>query len=114
MDEIRDSGNTNSESSEAALRDLALRLLSSNYGYAHTTEAEELLVGKLPEPMPDDIPILEDSRVIGSLIYTALGARSCTILLGSDVSPEQVLDYYDERLEATGWNLPDMSGLNAA
>jgi hypothetical protein len=91
----------------AMLSDLMLRLLSYDLGGGRTSQARELLVGKLPDSMPVEVPVLEDSRIIGSLAHDVMGYRSYSILLGSDIPAERLYDIYDERLRNAGWEKPD-------
>src|SRR5262245_13323240 len=85
-----------------ALRDLTLRLLSEE-----GLDTEEILVGRLPDGFPADIPILEDTLIIGSQISSTETQTHFTVLFGTNLSPEQVLDLYDQRLQAMGWFLPN-------
>jgi hypothetical protein len=101
MDETSDTNR------EDTLRDLALRLLSQNYGLGHSSRATELIVGRLPDEMPADVPILEDSQVIGALVSEVMGYKGYIVILGSDFPPEQIYDLYDARLRAAGWDKPD-------
>lgn len=109
------------------LRYLTLRLLSDQ-----GTQAREILVGQLPRQWPADIPILQDTRILGSETSSPVptsgkgkdggsatksdagedesedGNRNetFTVVLGTDLAPETILDLYDERLRAAGWILP--------
>jgi hypothetical protein len=90
-----------------ALRDLTFRLLSER-----SLQVEDIIVGRLPDRFPADIPILEDSQIIGSQVSSpSTGTRRhFTVILGTDLSPEQAVELYDQRLRAEGWTLPNTGG----
>ena len=83
-----------------ALRDLTFRLLSER-----NSQVEDIIVGRLPDRFPADIPILEDSQIIGSQVSSTGTQTHFTVILGTDLSPEQAVELYDQRLRAEGWTL---------
>lgn len=94
------------EGSEPALRTLAERLLHIPFpDMSETADEIHLLVEQLPEQLPVEIPIADGSRIVGSLVR---GRYSVTIVLDSDRTPVQVLDFYRERMQAAGWAVPEM------
>ncbi len=93
----------NSNLNESDLLELALRL-ATNPGDSRTQNAQ-LLPGQLPDQLPVAIPFPEGSRVFGSLIRTP---ESITMLLDTPLSPEHVLTFYTERMQATGWQTTDI------
>src|SRR3954452_14098611 len=91
---------------EVALRSLALRLLSSHSEY-HFSEAVDILVGEIPADMPEDLPFLEDSRIAGSLVRNEKNYPRYSILFDSALPPQDILDFYDRRMQAAGWSIPE-------
>lgn len=71
----------------------------------HTTLTEklQLLVGELP-PMPESLPLPEESRILGTFMRSSTNA---TIVLSTSLSPTGVLAFYKERLSALGWQEPE-------
>lgn len=88
---------------ETDLLELALRL--ATYHEDPHTQNAHLLPGQLPDQLPVDIPVLEGSRILGSLIRSP---ESFNILLDMQLSPEQVLAFYRERMQGAGWQTNDM------
>ena len=86
------------------LEKLALGLLV--YPGDPRTSEPRLFLGKIPENLPIEVPIPEQSRVVGTL------ARSEThveIVLESDLTPEEVFSFYRVQLTSLGWHeLEDM------
>ena len=87
---------------ESDLLELALRL-ATHPGDSRTQNAQ-LLPGQLPDQLPVDIPFPEGSRVLGSLIRNP---ESITMFLDTHLSPEQVLTFYRQRMQASGWQTPE-------
>lgn len=88
---------------EALLQELALRL-STSPGDPRISDPQ-LLVGQLPGNLLVEIPLPEGSRVLGSLIRSQ---EHIDIVFDSDLSPEDVLSFYEERMSAAGWNDQEM------
>lgn len=95
---------SNTSSNEAALLTLALRLLERREQGTLTPEATQLLVGQLPPQLPVEIPLPEGSRILGSLIRSG---KQIAIVLDTDCCPEKVLDFYRDRLQISGWKIPE-------
>jgi len=93
----------NSNLNESDLLELALRL--ATYPGDSRTQNAQLLPGQLPDQLPVDIPFPEGSRVLGSLIRNP---ESIDMLLDTHLSPEHVLTFYTERMQAAGWQTTDI------
>jgi hypothetical protein len=89
--------------SESDLLELALRL--ATYPGDSRTQNAQLLPGQLPDRLPVNIPFPEGIRVLGSLIRNP---ESINIFLDTHLSPEQVLTFYRQRMEAAGWQTTDI------
>jgi hypothetical protein len=63
-----------------------------------------LFLGKIPENLPIEIPIPEQSRVVGTL---ARSEAHVEIVLESDLSPEEVFSFYRAQLTSLGWHEPE-------
>jgi hypothetical protein len=88
---------------ETDLLEFALRL--ATYPGDSRTQKAQLLPGQLPDQLPVDIPFPEGSRVLGSLISNP---ESINMFLDTHLSPEQVLTFYRQRMEALGWQTTDI------
>jgi len=58
-----------------------------------------LFVGQLPAGLPFELPVPPSCRIIGTIIQGTL----TTVLLNSDLSPNQVLAFYQEQLVTSDW-----------
>jgi hypothetical protein len=90
---------------DASLRELAMALIAARYPDATdeaSGEGPQLLPGQLPPSFPADFPLPPGGRVVGSLV-----AARPAIVLDTDLSPEEVIAFYTERLTAAGWNRPE-------
>ncbi|GAC1347636.1 MAG: hypothetical protein NVSMB27_13490 [Ktedonobacteraceae bacterium] len=85
------------------LLELALRL--ATYPDDSRTQNAQLLPGQLPDQLPVDIPVPEGSHVLGSLIRNS---ESINILLDTHFSPAQVLTFYRQHMQATGWQTTEI------
>ena len=85
---------------EAALREFIGRALT--YHYAGATGGTTVLIGGLPENLGFDLPVPEDSRVIGSIVRGTLEGGT-EIILDVDLAPEEALAFYREQLLQAGW-----------
>lgn len=83
---------------ETDLLELALRL--AIYPDGSRTRNAQLLPGQLPDQLPVAIPFPEGSRILGSLISNP---KKIDMFLDTQLSPEQVLTFYRQRMEALGW-----------
>ena len=84
----------------ALLRALALRLLPRHYAGGVATETVQLLVGRPPDNLPIDLPLPEGAQVVASATASPL---QVVIFLDAAALPEEVLDFYRERLQSAGW-----------
>lgn len=98
-------GDTRSETgNEETLRALAVRLAAAPFFGHGSGKDVQLLVGELPANLPFPVQLPDAVRVLGSLITPEQGT---TIVLQTDLSPEDVLAFYREGLTAEGWTEPD-------
>jgi len=89
---------------ESALYTLATRLIPRRYqSPAVGTTRHQLLAGQLPSELPFDVPVPPLAVVIG----TVMDGHFTTVLLDTDLSPKQALDFYDGELTRTGWTALD-------
>lgn len=87
----------------AQLRELALRFLAPAFR-AETGQAQ-LLVGSLPASLPFEFPLPENSQIVGSFISSP---QTMQIVLDMDQSPDEIIAFYTERMQAAGWSEPDV------
>lgn len=86
------------DAGEANLRELALALIAPRYPDMAEGEAPQLLVGQLPPSFTSEFPQPPGSRIVGSL-----QSSRPTVVLDARQSADEVVDFYRERLTATGW-----------
>ncbi len=92
---------------ERGLRELALRLAAAPSPYMPPAEREpQLFIGHLPPNLPIELPLPEDSRIVGSVV-----SRATVIYLDVDLPTNAVLDFYRERMMAAGWSEPQIPGM---
>ena len=84
---------------EATLRELAIRLLSPRYPGAESMQVTDLLPGQLPPNPPIELAIPPDARLIGSIIR----GQDSTTIFDTDLTAEELLAFYRERMAAIGW-----------
>ena len=60
-----------------------------------------LFLGKIPENFPIEVPMPEQSRVVGTL---ARSETQVEIVLESDLKPEEVISFYRAQLTSLGWH----------
>src|SRR5258708_37160957 len=65
-----------------------------------------LFLGKIPQNLPIEVPIPEQSRVVGTL---ARSESQVEIVLESDLTPEEVFSFYLAQLTSLGWHEPEYS-----
>src|SRR5579864_7214075 len=87
------------EANESLIYELALRL--ATYPGDPRVDDPQLLVGQLPPNLSIEIPMPEGSRLLGSLLRSQ---ENIDIVLDCALSPDEVMQFYKERLKATGWN----------
>ena len=63
-----------------------------------------LFLGKIPENLPVELPVPEQTQVLGTL---ARSEAHVEIVLESELTAEEVLRFYRTRLIALGWQVPD-------
>ena len=88
-----------SSQNEELLRELALRL--ATFPGDPRVMNPQLFVGELPQRLPVEIPLPENSRVLGSL---ARNPQLFEIVLDSELKPEDATAFYKERLSTLGWS----------
>lgn len=84
---------------EPSLYLLAQRLLSSPAFLSSKPSEPQLLLGRLPEQFPRQIPIPEDAWIIGCLIE---GPGKFQVVFESGLSPREVLDLYRQAVIGIG------------
>jgi hypothetical protein len=84
---------------EAALRELAIRLLSPRHPGAASLQVTDLLPGRLPPRPPIELPLPPDARLLGS----EMRGHASTTVFDTQLAPEQLLTFYRERMAAMGW-----------
>jgi hypothetical protein len=84
---------------DSLLEKLALRLLV-HPGDTRVNQPR-LFLGQIPANLPLEIPIPEQSQVIGTL---ARSEEQVEIVLSSDLEAKDILRFYRERLTPLGWN----------
>lgn len=85
---------------EAALREFIGRALT--YHYPGGTGGTTVLVGGLPENLGFELPVPENSQVIGSIVRGTMEGGT-EIILDVDLAPEDALTFYREQLLQAGW-----------
>lgn len=83
---------------EALLREMIVRLVT--FPGDPRVSNPQVLVGQIPEGLPEEIPLPEQSRVLGTLIR---GPENASIVIDANQPPAQVLDFYRQRMKAVGW-----------
>ena len=87
-----------SHNTETQLHELALRLTS--YPGDPNTRNPHLLVGRVPDEFPSDIPLPDNSRMLGSLIKST---EYLEVVLDTSLPAEEVFHFYNEHLLNVGW-----------
>jgi hypothetical protein len=85
---------------EAALREFIGRALT--YHYPGATGGTTVFVGGLPEDLGFELPVPEDSRVIGSIVRGTMEGGT-EIILDVNLAPEDAFTFYREQLLQAGW-----------
>ncbi len=94
---------------EPSIEELATRLLQATYPGSTELNEVQLLVGKLPQDMPVDLPIPDGARIIGSEIQEGKGIY---IVLDVPLMPDQALDFYRRALPSQNWTETDIPGMD--
>jgi hypothetical protein len=84
---------------EATLRELAIRLLSPRYPGAESMQVTDLLPGQMPPDPPIELSLPPGARLIGSVIR----GQDSTTIFDTDLTSEELLAFYRERMTAIGW-----------
>jgi hypothetical protein len=88
---------------EDSLREFIGRALV--YHHPGTEEGDTLIsIGLLPESLPFDFPIPEDSRVIGSIVRGEPAGTE--IILDVPLKPAGAIDFYRDTFLGKGWSEP--------
>lgn len=95
----------NSDSNEALLQALALRLLGKDFPDDSKPESVQIIVGRLPDQLPVEVPLPENSRILGS--YVNLQWQTIYIEFDTDLPVNSIFDFYRERLLSSGWHSPE-------
>lgn len=107
------SGPAYAQQDEAArIRELAERLLQgpAAFGPDGQTAIVQLLPGQVPPDLGFDVPVLPETRLIGSLARRAGGRLlSAEVLYEVSGAPATVLGSYREALAVQGWTSPPQS-----
>lgn len=93
---------------DATFRELAMKLIAARYPNLLSEEPPQLLVGQLPPALPFDLPLPEGTRVLGTLLQG--DASTATMVLVTERSPDEVVEFYKERLKAAGWSEEEFPG----
>ncbi|OPX78550.1 MAG: Tetratricopeptide repeat protein [Methanosaeta sp. PtaB.Bin039] len=97
-----------SDSNRSSMEDLAVRLLQPTSYVSFELQETQLLVGRLPDRMPIDVPLPPGAHVVGSMTH---GSRSVDVVLDvENMTPEDVLDFYRKSMAARNWKDIDISG----
>ncbi|MFB8789788.1 MAG: hypothetical protein U7123_13255 [Potamolinea sp.] len=94
----------NPDSNEELLQALALRLLGKEFPGDSKPESVQIIVGRLPDQLPVEIPLPENSRILGS--YVNLQWQTIYIEFDTDLPVNSIFDFYRERLLSSGWHSP--------
>ncbi len=96
----------NSDSNEELLQALALRLLGKEFPGDSKPESVQIIVGRLPDQLPVEIPLPENSRILGS--YVNLQWQTIYIEFDTDLPVNRIFNFYRERLLSSGWHSPEI------
>jgi len=88
-----------SGAADAALLELAMRLVEARYSNGESDQQPRLLVGQLPPNLPVELPIPDGARLLGTLLM-----ETPTIVVDTSASPQDTFDFYRDRLAALGWD----------
>lgn len=96
----------NPDSNEALLQALALRLLAKEFPGDSKPESVQILAGRLPDQLTVEVPLPENSRILGS--YVNLQWQTIYIEFDTDLPVNRIFDFYRERLLSSGWHSPEI------
>ncbi len=84
---------------EVTLHELAIQLLSPRYPGAESMQVTDLLPGQLPPNPPIELSLPPGAQLIGSVIR----GQDSTTIFDTDLTAEELLAFYHERIAALGW-----------
>ncbi len=90
---------------ENSYRELALR--AAVWPGDPSVNNPQLYFEKLPSELPADFPLPPDTRLLGSLARSAV---RIDLFLDSTLAPDQLVEFYNEKLTAAGWQKVTPSG----
>lgn len=94
--------NTSYNNSSAELLRFVERLLT-HPGFP-SGKPVAILPGELPSNLSVEVPIPNDTEVIGSLVRSDDTYKQVEIILDVPMEPNEVIEFYRNRLEEAGWN----------
>ncbi|MBW4541850.1 MAG: hypothetical protein KME43_22295 [Myxacorys chilensis ATA2-1-KO14] len=89
-----------SASEEKISQQLVLRILKCP---SDCLKNMKLLVGRLPEKLPVDLPLPSNAKVIATLVRSQ---EHTEVILDATQSPEQIRAFYKAQLQTSGWKSP--------
>jgi hypothetical protein len=92
-----------SKTTEANWQELALRLLTHTGDPRNKTP--QIYLGELPPTMPFEIAIPPQSTLLGSLFRSP---EHIEVVIDSELSSAEVLQFYTDTLTAAGWYKPEL------
>ncbi|MBW4417898.1 MAG: hypothetical protein KME13_01565 [Myxacorys californica WJT36-NPBG1] len=90
----------NSAGEEKISQQLVLRILKCP---SDCLKEMKLLIGRLPEKLPVDLPLPSNAKVIATLVRNQKHAE---VILDATQSPDQIRAFYKAQLQAAGWKNP--------
>jgi hypothetical protein len=94
---------------EASLREFILR----TEGLLAATDSDTAVtirIETLPEDLPFELPLPEDSTPVGGITVASPGGNVYRLLVDTRLEPAAVLDFYAEALDANPWRRLNMPG----
>jgi hypothetical protein len=88
---------------ESDILEFALRLVT--YPNDSRTQNAKLIQGQLPDKLPEEIPIPEGSRILGSLIRNP---EEIEMFIDTKMSSEEAIRFYIQSMGALGWKTLDV------
>lgn len=94
---------------EDALRRLAERLLDYDHPFGSHAQKPRLLVGRLPEGLPVEVPVPGELVLLGCVSRGGeeVGGPAVEAVLDSGLPPDEVLAAYGRALRTEGWYEPE-------
>lgn len=117
LEDIRERAEITAKVEEFLVRDARayrelLAFVERYHTYPSSTARDEVNVhvGKLPPTLGFELPLPDDGKVVGSLSW---GTSRHQIIVDTALLPDEVLEFYTERLAAIGyepWRMPGSRG----